>query len=84
MNRYFLIFLSLFLFGCATDEDSVSEIEFLNDKEIVEELPVSPKNAIEVGRLNAVKKAYQMTDLVFTPLLPIEANHSIRDLSIRL
>ena len=76
MNRYFLIFLSLFLFGCATDEDSVSEIEFLNDKEIVEELPVSPKNAIEVGRLNAVKKAYQMTDLVFTPLLPIEANHS--------
>lgn len=76
MNRYFLIFLFLFTIGCAKDDDLLSEVEIMSDKETIEELPVIPKNAIEIGRLNAVKKAYQMTDLVFTPLLPIEANHS--------
>ena len=76
MNRYFLIFLSLLTFGCATDDDIVSEVDLLSEEGATEELSVFPKNAIEAGRLNAVKKAYQMTDLVFTPLLPIEANHS--------
>lgn len=76
MNRYFLIFLFFLTVGCAKDDDLLSEVEILSDKETVEELPLIPKNAIEVGRLNAVKKAYQMTDLEFTPLLPIEANTS--------
>lgn len=76
MNRYILVFLSLLTFGCTTDEDLVSEVELLTENETIEEIPLKPKNAIEIGRLNAVKKAYQMTDLVFTPLLPIEANYS--------
>lgn len=75
MNRYFLIFLFLLTVGCATDEDFVTEVDLLSEEGATEELSVFPKNAIEAGRLNAVKKAYQMTDLVFTPLLPIEANH---------
>lgn len=64
-----LLFIALGCLGCSTDEDIIS---------VVSPSPVLPDNGIvknayndSLGRVNAVKKARQMTDLEFTPLKPI-------------
>lgn len=64
-----LLFIALGCLGCSTDEDIIS-VESPN--------PVLPNDGIvknayndSLGRVNAVKKARQMTDLEFTPLKPI-------------
>ncbi len=64
-----LLFIALGCLGCSTDEDIISVVspsQVLPDNGIV-------KNAYNdsLGRVNAVKKARQMTDILFTPLSPI-------------
>lgn len=55
--------LVLCLVSCSTEEDSVA-----NDD------PQKMDEAISSGRLNAQKKAYQMTDIVFTPKDTLKAS----------
>ena len=64
-----LLFIALGCLGCSTDEDIIS---------VVSSSPAQPDDGIvknayndSLGRVNAVKKARQMTDLEFTPLKPI-------------
>lgn len=75
MRRFFLFVFAFIIVGCSSDEELLSELDGLTEHN-TEEISIRPTNPIEIGRLNAVKKAYQMTDLEFTPLLPIEANTS--------
>ena len=80
MRQQLFILLFLLAIGCSTDDyifaeeptppaPPVQETGGEEDDEGDDE-----ETGIEVGRLNAVKKAYQMTDILFTPLNPIEAN----------
>lgn len=65
MLRYLLAFiLTVTLLSCSGEE-------IFSDVSVAEQQQFSPK---EKGVMNAVKKAYQLTDIVFTPLQLIEAN----------
>lgn len=68
MNRWFLLFSVLLTISCAADDD-LEDINNLSN-EVVSELKVLN----DIGRVNAVKKARQMTDIQFEPLNQIEAN----------
>ncbi len=72
MYRLWLLVL-LFTIGCSSGEDFFSE----TIAAVQEEPPVSDSidlDPLEIGTMNAVKKAYQMTDIVYTPENAIEAN----------
>lgn len=75
-----LLFIALGCLGCSTDEDILS---------VVSPSPVFPDNGIvknayndSLGRVNAVKKARQMTDLEFTPLKPIGQRSGIYEAGV--
>lgn len=72
MKRYRIQIIYTFLLFCFI---SCSSDDYLYAKEVVQPVTLGSRtnnlNDIERGRLNAVKKAYQMTDLQFTPLKPI-------------
>ena len=70
MNRILLLLLTIFVFGCSSGEDFLSEVTVIENAPSKEEL-----TPLEIGTLNAVKKAHQMTDIEFTPLNPIGANY---------
>ena len=76
MYRYLLLSIVLLSLGCSHDEDFLPE-ETIVSQGTPHEEKLSPHGSatqIEIGALNAVKKAYQMTDLSFTPVGTIEAN----------
>ena len=68
MNRILHILLTLLFLSCSSKEDVFPNIIEKNSADKLSSL-------LEIGSLNAVKKARQMTDISFTPLKPIEANH---------
>lgn len=71
MYRFLILLLStIFVFGCSAEEDYLSGVPVLKDTPSKKE-----PTPLEIGTLNAIKKAHQMTDLVFTPVNPIGANH---------
>ena len=72
MYRIWLLGL-IFVIGCSSGEDLFSETIVVLP-EVPLEVPL-PTDSLELGRINAVKKAYQMTDIVFTPENAIEANY---------
>ena len=75
MIRFFFLFLSFFALSCSSGEDFISESEcdpIVEPEESISKEEIAQRT--EIGKLNAVKKAYQLTDILFTPLLPIEAN----------
>lgn len=69
----FVLLLTLFCIGCSSEEILGEEIQSVLPDSIEEER-VFTEAEDSIGRLNAVKKAYQMTDLEFTPLNTIEHN----------
>lgn len=73
MYRVCLFILTFFIFGCSSGEDLYSDLDVTsNGTSGGYSAPI-----LEPGALNAVKKAYQLTDVVFTPLSPIEANSKV-------
>lgn len=66
---HLLLLIALGCFGCSTDEDIIAAVR---PKPVpVDSIFISNVNYDSLGRVNAVKKAYQMTDLKYTPLKPI-------------
>lgn len=74
MRHHLFIFLFLFVIGCSSDDYVFAEeptppapqVQETGDEKHDEEH--GEETGLEEGRLNAVKKAYQLTDLKFTPL----------------
>jgi hypothetical protein len=70
MGRLYLFLVGILLtsiFGCSAED--LEEILSINSAPTF--VLAKPQYSLELGRQNAVKKAYQMTDLQFTPLNPI-------------
>lgn len=66
---HLLLFIALGCFGCSAEEDIIAEVR---PRPVpTDSIIVSYVNYDSLGRVNAVKKAYQMTDLNYTPLKPI-------------
>lgn len=65
-QQLFILLLLLLTIGCSTDDYVFAE-EPTHPIPQVQETG-DDEDGIEVGRLNAVKKAYQLTDLEFKPL----------------
>lgn len=75
MYRFILLLLITISLGCTHHEDFLPEqIDVPEEEPSKEKQPQQSVSQIDIGSLNAIKKAYQMTDILFTPLLPIEAN----------
>ena len=73
MRRSFFLGLFFIVIGCSSQESILSDLPIPSP----EQPPENEKKTLsplEIGTINAVKKAYQMTDLQFTPLNNIEAN----------
>lgn len=69
---HLLLFIALGCFGCSAEEDIIAAVR---PRPVpTDSIIVSYVNYDSLGRVNAVKKAYQMTDIEFTPLNPITAN----------
>lgn len=76
LKKSYVIFIGLFSLSLCTLGCSSGEFEDImqeNKKPVT--LSSIPQYALEIGKFNAVKKAYQMTDLQFTPLNPIGYNN---------
>jgi hypothetical protein len=73
MYRVCLFILTFFFFGCSSGEDLYSDLDVTPDASSGK----SSFSHLEPGALNAVKKAYQLTEVTFTPLSAIEANSRV-------
>ena len=76
MKKLYSIIINIVLlsaFSCSAEDNDVIAVESVRLNRSAE-LNLS---YLEQGQLNAVKKAYQMTDLVFTPLQPIGLQNGI-------
>lgn len=73
MNRICLFILAFFFLGCSSGEDLFSDLDASPDT------PTGKYSFshLEPGVLNAVKKAYQLTEVTFAPLGAIEANSRV-------
>lgn len=70
IKNIFLSFATLLVIGCASDYED----DFYFSQQLINGSISFSEEALELGTQNAVKKAYQMTDIVFTPLSPIKYN----------
>ena len=67
----FILLLPFCCWGCSSDNEVIEEVHlsFLDSIEVVSTIEQD-----SIGRMNAVKKAHQMTDLTFTPKNQIACN----------
>lgn len=72
MKRSFFLSLFVIVIGCSSQESILSDLPIPSPEQPSEKKTLSP---LEIGTINAVKKAYQMTNIEFTPENPIEANY---------
>ena len=73
LKNILLSLVTLLVIACTTD----NEYDVTAYQGLINGNTSYSEEALDLGVKNAVKKAYQLTDIVFTPLLPIAFNYGV-------